>query len=62
MSVEERGEGTLSELFAMKTGGVSWKSPRGPEGIQQMKDRFARPAEDPLKTPGQLHMHSMFTP
>lgn len=59
---EERGEGTLGELFALKTEGVSWKSPRGPEGIEQMKARFAMPAEDPLKVPGQLHMHSMFTP
>jgi hypothetical protein len=59
---EEHGEGTLGDLFAMKTEGVSWKSPRGPDGIAAMKDRFARPSEDPLKYPGQLHMHSMFTP
>lgn len=57
-----RGEGSLAEIFAMKTEGVSWKTPSGPEGIQAMKDRFARPAEDPLKMPGQIHEHSMFTP
>jgi hypothetical protein len=59
---EEHGEGSLQDLFAMKTEGVSWKSPRGPEGIEAMKARFAMPAEDPLHFPGQLHMHSMFTP
>ena len=59
---EERGEGTLEELFAMKTEGVSWKTPFGPDGIAAVKARFARPAEDPRKVPGQLHMHAMFTP
>lgn len=57
-----RGEGTLEELFAMKTEGVFWKTPTGPVGIQGMKDRFARPAEDPMKNPGQIHEHSMFSP
>lgn len=55
-----RGEGTLEELFAMKTPGVSWKTPGGPSGIEAMKARFADPDED--RRPGILHMHTMFSP
>ncbi len=55
-----RGEDTLQELFAMKTEGVSWKSPNGPTGIKAMKERFANPME--TLRPGVLHMHTMFTP
>lgn len=55
-----RGEDTLEELFAMKTPGVSWKTPNGPSGIEAMKERFAHPME--TLRPGVLHIHSMFTP
>ncbi len=55
-----RGEGTLSELFALNTEGVSWRTPGGPVGIAQMKQRFSRP--DEALTPGALRMHTMFTP
>ena len=55
-----RGEGTLSELFAMNTPGVSWRTPGGPIGIEQMKERFDRPQEQ--LQPGVLRMHTMFTP
>ena len=55
-----RGEGTLAELFALKTEGVSWKTPGGPVGVEAMRARFARPDEVP--TPGVLHMHAMLTP
>jgi len=55
-----RGEGTLSELFAMNTPGVSWRTPGGPVGIAQMKQRFDRPQEQ--LQPGVLRMHTMFTP
>jgi len=55
-----RGEGTLSELFAMNTPGVSWRTPGGPIGIAEMKARFDRPQEQ--LQPGVLHMHTMFTP
>jgi hypothetical protein len=58
-----RGESTLAELFAMKTEGVSWKTPYGPTSIAGMKQRFERPVEaDPGKTAGQLHMHAMLSP
>lgn len=55
-----RGEGTLAELFALDTEGVSWKTPGGPVGIAGMRARFSRPDEVP--TPGVLHIHSMFSP
>ena len=55
-----RGEDTLEELFAMKTEGVSWKTPNGPTGIKAMQERFAHPME--TLRPGVLHMHTMFTP
>ncbi|HTP38693.1 MAG TPA: nuclear transport factor 2 family protein [Steroidobacteraceae bacterium] len=55
-----RGEGTLAELFAMKTEGVSWRTPMGPAGIEEMKARFDRPAES--LEGGQIHVHSMLTP
>jgi hypothetical protein len=60
---ELRGEGTLMELFAMKTEGVSWRTPTGPSGIKDMMGRFNKPGEEaPGLVPGQLHMHSMLTP
>jgi hypothetical protein len=55
-----RGEGTLAELFALKTEGVSWKTPGGPVGIEAMRARFSDP--DEVQLPGVLHMHSMLTP
>lgn len=55
-----RGEGTLADLFALKTEGVSWKTPGGPVGIAAMKARFADP--DEVQAPGILHMHSMLSP
>lgn len=55
-----RGEGTLADLFALKTEGVSWLTPGGPVGIAAMKARFEDPDED--RRPGILHMHSMFSP
>ncbi|MFT3905656.1 MAG: nuclear transport factor 2 family protein [Steroidobacteraceae bacterium] len=55
-----RGEGTLAELFALKTEGVSWRTPSGPAGIEEMKKRFDRPAES--LEGGSLHVHSMLTP
>ncbi len=55
-----RGEGTLADLFALKTEGVSWKTPGGPVGIEAMRARFADP--DEVQAPGILHMHSMMTP
>lgn len=55
-----RGEGTLGELFALKTEGVSWRTPMGPSGIEEMKARFERPAES--LEGGQIHVHSMLTP
>ena len=55
-----RGEGTLAELFALNTEGVSWKTPNGPVGIEGMRARFARPDEVP--TPGVLHMHAVLSP
>jgi hypothetical protein len=60
---ELRGEGTLIELFAMKTDGVSWRTPMGPAGIKDVMGRFDKPGEaSPGLVPGQLHMHAMFTP
>lgn len=55
-----RGEGTLADLFALKTEGVSWLTPGGPVGMAAMKARFEDPDED--RRPGILHMHSMFSP
>jgi len=55
-----KGEDTLEPLFAMKTEGVSWKTPNGPTGIAAMKQRFANPVE--TMHAGVLHMHTMFTP
>lgn len=55
-----RGEGMLADLFALKTEGVSWKTPGGPVGIAAMKARFADP--DEVQAPGILHMHSMLSP
>lgn len=60
---ELRGEGALAELFAMKTEGVSWRTPVGPAGIKGMQGRFINPAEKaPGTVPGALHMHAMLTP
>lgn len=60
---ELRGEGSLAELFAMKTEGVSWRTPVGPSGIKGMEERFTNPAEKaPGTVPGALHLHSMLTP
>lgn len=55
-----RGEGTLADLFALKTEGVSWMTPGGPVGIEAMRRRFADPDEVP--TPGILHIHAMLSP
>lgn len=55
-----RGEGTLADLFALNTEGVSWLTPGGPVGLEAMRARFADPDED--RRPGILHMHSMFSP
>ncbi|WP_313803733.1 nuclear transport factor 2 family protein [Sphingobium sp.] len=55
-----KGEGTLADLFALRTEGVSWKTPGGPVGIAAMKARFADP--DEVQAPGILHMHSMLSP
>lgn len=55
-----RGEGTLGDLFALDTAGVSWKTPGGPVGTEAMSARFARPDEVP--TPGVLRIHAMFSP
>lgn len=55
-----RGEGTLADLFALNTEGVSWKTPGGPVGIAAMKARFSDP--DEVQAPGILHMHSMLSP
>jgi hypothetical protein len=55
-----RGEGTLAELFAMKTQDVSWQTPGGPVGLEAMKARFSRPDEE--LRPGVLHQHDMTSP
>jgi len=55
-----RGEGTLADLFALNTEGVSWLTPGGPVGLEAMRARFSDPDED--RRPGILHMHSMFSP
>jgi hypothetical protein len=55
-----RGEGTLGDLFAMKTEGVSWQTPGGPVGIEAMKARFNDP--DEIQKPGILHIHAMLSP
>lgn len=58
-----RGEPTLGELFALKTEGVSWRTPTGPQGIEAIKSRFLKPGEPYPELPkGQLHTHSMLTP
>jgi hypothetical protein len=58
-----RGEPTLGELFALKTEGVSWRTPTGPQGIDAIKSRFLKPGEAIPELPaGQLHTHSMLTP
>ena len=58
-----RGEDTLQELFAMKQPDVSWRSPTGPQGPDAMRARFRQPGEPPRgEVPGQLHVHSRFSP
>lgn len=60
--MQEHGQDVLPQIFAMKTEGVSWRVPRGPNTIAGMKALFARPAEDPSQYKGALRMHAMLTP
>lgn len=58
-----RGEPTLGELFALKTEGVSWRTPTGPQGTTDIWSRLTKPGEKaPPLVLGQLHNHSMLTP
>lgn len=55
-----RGDAGVKDLFALKTEGVSWRTPGGPVGIAEMHERFAHPQED--IGPGVLRMHAMLSP
>jgi hypothetical protein len=53
------GEGALGNLFALKTPGVSWRTPRGVEGIAAVKARLKGSGRE---NPTSLREHSLLTP
>lgn len=58
--LQTKGDAGVADLFALKTEGVSWKTPGGPVGIQQMQERFRNPQE--VIRPGVMHVHALLTP